>query len=140
MRFKVDCVLERQDDAGNKNKRTPFILSSPHNYSARIGRPHRAAHQPQPGVTTKVLELVIDKSILDIFAIIPYKRDFLKDMGILILEDQIFDKPRVPVHLKIMVKHLRRHYGLPNFLRHWASPKNVINILTNSPTVVAVIN
>nr|GMD45934.1 Gamma carbonic anhydrase 2, mitochondrial [Ipomoea batatas] len=41
MRFKVDCVLERQDDAGNKNKRTPFILSSPHNYSARIGRPHR---------------------------------------------------------------------------------------------------
>nr|GMC49164.1 hypothetical protein Iba_chr01bCG5270 [Ipomoea batatas] len=47
-----------------------------------------AAHQPQPGVTTKVLELVIDKSILDIFAIIPYKRYFLKDMGILILEDQ----------------------------------------------------
>nr|GLL37999.1 hypothetical protein BHE74_00043104 [Ipomoea trifida] len=41
MRFKVDCVLERQDDAGNKNKRTPFILSSPHNYSAWIGRPHR---------------------------------------------------------------------------------------------------
>nr|GME13986.1 hypothetical protein Iba_scaffold14897CG0250 [Ipomoea batatas] len=61
-------------------------------------------------------------------------------MGRLILEDQIFDKPRVPVHLKIMVEHLRRHYGLPNFLRHRASPKNVINILTNSPTVVAVIN
>nr|GLL42263.1 uncharacterized protein LOC109147770 [Ipomoea trifida] len=61
-------------------------------------------------------------------------------MGRLILEDQIFDKPRVPVHLKIMVEHLRRYYGLPNFLRHRASPKNVINILTNSPTVVAVIN
>nr|GMD05998.1 hypothetical protein Iba_chr06bCG11780 [Ipomoea batatas] len=56
-----------------------------------------AAHQPQPGVTTKVLELVIDKSILDILAIIPYKGDFLKDMGRLILEDHIVPPlPYVP--------------------------------------------